>query len=132
MKDKEITNISKARTNKARDEMKNRLAEQLGRMENQQRKIDEGKLADAIQNLSNHAQGGHSGARRCAMVLLSLWDGESYKADLQDLLYNDPDIYDAMLCVLEGLYYTNTQLHSHLTEDQIKPVIDAWGESFRA
>ncbi|MDA8140223.1 MAG: hypothetical protein M0036_16370 [Desulfobacteraceae bacterium] len=131
MNDK-ITELSKIRANKARDEIKDRLLAEVGKMTSQQRKIDAGKLQSALQSLLNHAQGDHGGAKRCAMFLLSLWNGDIYKADLQDLMYNDPDIYDAMLYVLKGLYYTSTQLDSHLTDDQIKPIINLWGKIFRA
>ena len=55
------------------------------------------KIEDALTLLIEHANQDHGGSARCAMFLLSLWDGATYKADLQDLLYNDSNVFQAMM-----------------------------------
>lgn len=126
-----ITDISKVKESKTKDEMKKKFVEQINLMQSQQNKIDKGQLKDAILNLLDTAKKDHGGSRRCAMFLLSLWNGGVFKADLQDLLYNDFSIFKDMISVLEGLAYTNTQLDSFLNDDQMKPIIEIWGETFR-
>lgn len=98
--DDKVTDISEARANKANKENKNRVAESIGKMATQQRDIDNDKLKSALQRILNQAHGDHGGAKRCAAFLLSLWNGGFYKADLQELMYSDPDLYEAMLYIL--------------------------------
>jgi len=64
------------------------------------------------------------------MLLLSLWNGASFKADLQELLYNDRQIFQAMIEVLSYLYEHNQQLSSLVSQSEIDPVMEAWGRSF--
>lgn len=85
---------------------------------------------DALEILLTHARSDTGGSRRCAMFLLSLWNGGNFKADLQDVLYNDPDIFNAMLEVLRYLYEHNLQLDSLISESEIKPVMRRWGQAF--
>lgn len=124
--------LSQVRKKKQIDEMNNRFAAQIDRMENRRLSINEDEFDNSLRMLLRHAHADHGGAKRCAMFLLSLWNGDSFKADLQELLYVDPDIFDAMLCVLKGLYNTNSQLDSHVADDAIKPIYEAWGEAFRS
>jgi len=86
----------------------------------------------ALELLLQHARRDYGGARRCAMFLLSLWDGDTYKADLQDLMYCDADMFAAMMRLYQYLYASNQQLYSLLAEDKIKPVIEAWVQAFAA
>lgn len=88
------------------------------------------KIEDALTILIEQANGDHGGSSRCAMFLLSLWDGGTYKADLQDLLYNDKKIFLAMLTVLQVFYANNEQLDSYVTSKQMGPIIVAWGKQF--
>ena len=87
---------------------------------------------DALEKLLGHARGDTGGSRRCAMFLLSLWNGDHFKADLQDLLYNDPAIFRAMVDLLTYLYEHNLQLDSLVSSAEIAPVIAIWGDTFRA
>lgn len=89
------------------------------------------KVKIDLHTLLKHAQGDHGGAKRCAMFLLSLWNGDDFKADLQDLLYTDAEIFSAMLHTLQYLYGSNSQLDSFVTEDEIKPIIAMWGSAFK-
>ena len=86
----------------------------------------------ALDLLLRHARQDSGGARRCAMFLLSLWDGETFKADLQALMYCDNDVFAAMMRVYQYLFGSNQQLESVVSEDQIKPVIGAWGKEIAA
>jgi len=88
------------------------------------------ELKESIELLMKHAVQDHGGSARCAMFLLSLWDGGKYKADLQDILYNDPGVFIAMLTILRFLYWENQQIDQFVTSEQIAPVIDAWGNRF--
>ena len=126
-----ITDISKVKETKMKDEIKKQFAEQLNLIQNQQNKIDKGQLRNAIMSLLGTAKKDHGGSRRCAMFLLSLWNGDTFKADLQDLLYNDYNIFKDMIIILEGLAYTNAQLDTYLTKTQIQPIIEIWGDAFR-
>jgi hypothetical protein len=90
---------------------------------------------DALETLFYHARGDTGGSRRCAMFLLSLWNGANFKADLQELLYNDPQIFQAMVEVLSYLYEHNQQLSSLVSESEIEPVMKlsgCWPPVFRA
>ncbi|MBU1389378.1 MAG: hypothetical protein KKE62_01270 [Proteobacteria bacterium] len=89
------------------------------------------KIEDALTLLVDQATQDHGGASRCAMFLLSLWDGGTYKADLQDLLYNDQKVFMAMLTVMQIFYENNEQLDSYVTQKQMGPIIAAWGKQFR-
>lgn len=89
------------------------------------------KIEDALTLLIDHAMEDHGGSARCAMFLLSLWDGAAYKADLQDLLYNDQNVFKAMITVLTTFYVNNEQLDSYVTSKQMGPIIKAWGKQFR-
>lgn len=125
-----ITDISKTRDDKMKGAIKNKFFDELNQIQQQKDKINIGQLKEAILTLLDHAIGDYGGAKRCAMFLLSLWDGDTFKADLQDLLYNDFEIFNDMIIVLEGLAYTNTQLDSFLSDDQMKPIIEIWGKAF--
>ncbi len=77
------------------------------------------------------ARGDTGGSSRVAQFLLSLWNGNRYRVDLQDLLYIDDDIFQDMVQVLNDLYQTNTQLDTYLNEGDIKPVIESWGNVYK-
>jgi hypothetical protein len=89
---------------------------------------------DAIETLMKHMKHARSdtgGSRRCAMFLLSLCNGDNFKADLQDILYNDRDIFDAMIELLTYLHNNHLQLDSLVSQAEIDPIIDMWGDDFR-
>ena len=87
-------------------------------------------MDDALETLFHHARQDTGGSRRCAMFLLSLWNGENFKADLQEVLYNDPQIFHAMIEVLNYLYEHNQQLASLVSQSEIDPVMKLWGREF--
>ena len=84
-----------------------------------------------IDRLLPIARGDTGGSSRVAQFLLSLWNGYRYRVDLQDLLYIDNDIFQDMIQVLNDLHQTNTQLDTYLVENDIKPVIESWGDVYR-
>lgn len=88
-------------------------------------------IENALTILIEQANGDTGGSARCAMFLLSLWDGTAYKADLQDLLYNDQKVFSAMLTVFQVFYANNEQLDSYVTNKQMRPIIEVWGKQFR-
>ena len=83
-----------------------------------------------LELLLNHSKSDTGGSRRCAGFLLSLWEGEIYKIDLQELLYVDKDIHEAMINVFRLLYEDNNELDLYLSEQDMAPVIAQWGEVF--
>ena len=82
----------------------------------------------ALQLLLTTANGDSGGAGRVARFLLSLWDGGTYKVDLQDLMYIDTEIFSAMLLVWQYLYDNNSQLEVHVMQEQMNPVLEIWGK----
>ena len=85
-----------------------------------------------IDRLLPIARGDTGGSSRVAQFLLSLWNGYRYRVDLQDLLYIDNDIFQDMMQVLNDLHQTNTQLDTYLKGNDIKPVIESWGDAFKS
>jgi hypothetical protein len=85
----------------------------------------------ARKKLLHHASDTGS-SERCAMFLLSLWNGYHFKADMQERLYVDRGIFSDMLEVLRYLHEHNYQLDSLIGEAEIKPVIEGWGDVFHA
>ena len=84
-----------------------------------------------LERLLSVARGDTGGSRRVAQFLLSLWDGDIYRADLQAVMYIDGDLFGEMLALWAYLHSTNQQLYSLVAEDRMRPVIRAWGEAFR-
>lgn len=84
-----------------------------------------------LENLLYVARQDTGGSRRVAQFLLSLWNGGSFRADLQAIMYIDADLFNDMLALWQYLHGSNQQLYSIVTEDQMRPIIRAWGEAFR-
>ena len=82
----------------------------------------------ALHLLLTSANGDSGGAGRVARFLISLWDGGTYKVDLQDLMYIDTEIFSAMLLVWQYLYNNNGQLEVHVTQEQMNPILALWGK----
>ena len=91
---------------------------------------DHQKVTDALERLLRTASGDTGGSRRAAEFLLGLWNGAQFKADLQELLYTDKPQFEDMQTVMRELHTTKDQLDTYVTEEQMKPVIEAWGEVF--
>ena len=87
-------------------------------------------VQEALALILAHARGDTGGSRRCAGFLLSLWDGDQYKVDLQSLLYIDSEIFSAFQTIMSYLYNSNNQLSSVLNRAAIKLVSNYWGDSF--
>lgn len=87
------------------------------------------RIMDALERLLSHAYSDTGGSRRCAMFLLSLWNGGYYQADLQELLYVDQQVHKDMMMVMQHLYENNLQLDSLVSEAEMSGVIDMWGKS---
>lgn len=85
----------------------------------------------ATSYLLHVGRGDTGGATRVAQFLLSHWDGDSYKASLSDLLYIDRELFDSMMCVTRYLKDTGNYLYTYVTQQEIDPVIEMWGASFR-
>ena len=91
---------------------------------------EQSKITGALESLLENAYRDTGGSRRAAQFLLSLWNVARYKVDLQELLYVESDQFVDMLTVLQEFYRLNAQLDTFVNEDQIKPIIEMWGETF--
>lgn len=87
-------------------------------------------ILTALARLRLLAESDTGGGRRAASFLLSLWDGDLYRSDLQELLYVDPDQFAAMQTVLSHLYNNGEQLDSFVSQDEMQPIIEIWGKVF--
>lgn len=88
-------------------------------------------FTSALKILVKHAKGDTGGSRRCAAFILSLWNGTMYKADLQELLYINTEIHNAMIRVFTELYSCGMQLDTTLIHpDDMEIIIDMWGLEF--
>ena len=85
---------------------------------------------DALERLFEMAKRDHGGSRRCAKFLLSLWNGDTFQADLQELLYIDEQPHNDMMEVFQYLYKNNIQLESLVSEEAMKPILAQWGNTF--
>ena len=88
-------------------------------------------FSDSLDLLFRHARSDTGGSKRCAQFLLSLWKGDFFKADLQDLLYTDTEFNQAILRAFYYLHERYHQLSTHIDREQMLPIIDAWGDDFR-
>lgn len=84
-----------------------------------------------VENLLRYARGDTGGSRRAAQFLLSLWNGDIFKADLQELLYVDPELFEKMHTLLGLLYKSNSQLSTWVSQEEMNPIIEIWGDAFR-
>ena len=82
-----------------------------------------------LSKLIEVARGDTGSSARCAMFLLSLWDGSTYKADLQEILYNDTDLFEQMIAILCYLHEKNEQLDSFVSQAEMDSIIAAWGKT---
>ncbi len=86
---------------------------------------------DALDRLMKHAYADTGGSMRVAQFLLSLWNGYNFKVDMQELLYTDSSVFSDMVELLQYLKRQNMQLSDLVSQSEIDPVIDSWGEKFR-
>ncbi len=84
-----------------------------------------------VNRLLEVAAGDTGGSKRVAQFLLSLWDGFRYRADLQEVMYIDSDLFRDMVALWSYLYAHNLQLESIVTKEEIAPVIRVWGDVFK-
>jgi len=84
-----------------------------------------------LENLLYVAKQDTGGSGRVAQFLLSLWNGDIYRADLQTVMYIDAELFSDMLALWQYLHKTNQQLSSFVTQEQMQPIIKAWGETFK-
>ena len=87
-------------------------------------------MVDPVSVLVKHARGDTGGSGRCAMFLLSLWNGHEFKADLQELLYNETEIFSATISVLQHLFEKNEQIDNFVSQAEMDPIISLWGRVF--
>jgi hypothetical protein len=91
---------------------------------------EQDKIISALERLLESACRDTGGSRRAAQFLLSLWNGARYKVDLQELLYVESNQFVDILTVLQEFYRLDAQLDTFVNEDQMKPIIEMWGETF--
>ena len=79
-----------------------------------------------VKQLLRIAQGYSGGSRRIASVLLSLWSGDSFKCDLQDLLYLDGDRLRQILTLIAYLHQHGLQLDCLVSQEEINPILERY------
>lgn len=77
-----------------------------------------------LKQLLRIAQGYSGGSRRIASVLLSLWNGGSFKCDLQELLYLDRDWLQQILTLTAYLHEQGLQLDCLVSQEEMNPILD--------
>ncbi len=81
----------------------------------------------ALELLLDAAYQDTGGSGRCARFLLSLWDGSTYRIDLQNVMYIDNLHFEAMVQLWRYIYYRARQLDGLVTRERMAPIIDRWG-----
>ena len=81
---------------------------------------------EAIARLYTHATREPSGSYVCANYLLSLWKGNIYKMDLQNMMMVDRETFIDMVVVLRYLFNHGQSITSILTEDEMAVVREKW------
>ena len=81
---------------------------------------------EAIARLYTHATREPSGSYVCANYLLSLWKGNIYKMDLQNMMMVDRETFIDMVVVLRYLFNHGQSITSILSEDEMAVVQEQW------
>ena len=79
-----------------------------------------------LKQLLRIAQGDKGGGRRIASVLLSLWSGDSFKCDLQELLYLDGIWLRQILTLIAYLHERGLQLDCLVSQEEMNPILDRY------
>jgi hypothetical protein len=79
-----------------------------------------------LKQLLQIAQGDSGGSRRIASVLLSLWSGDSFRCDLQDLLYLDGTRLRQILTLIAYLHEHGRQLDCLVSQEEMNPILDRY------
>jgi len=79
-----------------------------------------------LKQLLRIAHGYSGGSRRIASVLLSLWSGDSFKCDLQDLLYLDSNRLQQILTLIAYLHERGLQLDCLVSQEEMNPILDRY------
>jgi|SRR5215475_11679984 len=79
-----------------------------------------------LKQLLRIAQGYSGGSRRIASVLLSLWSGDSFKCDLQALLYLDSNRLQQILTLIAYLHEQGLQLDGLVSREEMNPILDRY------
>ena len=82
-----------------------------------------------LKQLLGIAQGYSGGSRRIASVLLSLWSGDSFKCDLQDLLYLDSDRLRQILTLIAYLHQHGLQLDCLVSQEEINSILERYTQA---
>jgi hypothetical protein len=75
---------------------------------------------DRLERLLRIARDDTGGFRRVVQILLSLWNGDQYRADLQELLYLDSRLFGDIMFLLRYLYEGYLQLDSLVGEEHTR------------
>ena len=84
----------------------------------------------ALNLLLDYASHDTGGSRRAAGFLLSLWNGGTFHYNFQDVLYVDQTLFDAVQLVMNYIYLSGNQLYTYVSEQQMAPILDRWGNVF--
>jgi hypothetical protein len=79
-----------------------------------------------VKQLRRIAQGYSGGIRRVASVLLSLWSGDSFQCNLQDLLYVDGNLLQQIFTLIAYLHQQGPQLDRLVSQEEMNPLLDRY------
>jgi len=90
--------------------------------------ITEEQYAAAVQRLLVHAESDTGGAKACAQVLLSAYNGYEFQLDITDLCLLDPDLYFSALVAIRGRVELHKEPHELLANgsDRFNALWDQW------
>ena len=80
-----------------------------------------------IKRLLEIAERNSGGSRRIASVLLSLWSGDTFRCDLQSLLYLDKNLLDQVLLLIAYLCQHGLQLDCVVSQEEMNSIFEIWG-----
>lgn len=84
-----------------------------------------------IKRLLQIAERDTGGSRRVASVLLSLWSGDSFRCDLQSLLYLDRNLLHQILLLIAYLHRHGLQLDCLVSQEEMNPILEMWGNNLQ-
>ena len=84
-----------------------------------------------IKRLLEIAERNSGGSRRVASVLLSLWSGDTFRCDLQSLLYLDGNVLHQILVFISYLHQHGLQLDCLISQEEMNPILEIWGNDLQ-
>jgi DNA-binding MarR family transcriptional regulator len=82
------------------------------------------RLMKDIQMLYNWATSAGPNSTSSREILLSLWDGDRYRMNLQDVLNYDEHMYHTLRTVVAHLYVHKQQITDHIGDLEMRELVN--------